>query len=109
MSVWKPAGIEQEPEVILTHWSVYEIPGGDRHFCGYNILLREGRASSAIQEFDHQKMVGRTRSGRIYKLKGEPGSDPDARYVWHMWLGLNGIDPDLAINVTREIVDRGTT
>lgn len=89
MSIWKPASIEDQPEVILTHWSVRELPNGDRHFSGYESEYQQGRASSKIVEFDVKQMKGKTRSGRVYFLKGPPGAHPDGEYVWNRWLHIN--------------------
>ena len=105
MAVWKPDSISDEPEVILANWCVFEIDGKDRHFCGYNVILREGRVSSRIEEFDQPNMAGRTRSGRIYKLQGAHGWDSNARYVWTRWCNINGIDADSVRNVSEEIVN----
>lgn len=105
MAVWKPGDITEEPEVILSNWKVLEVNSNDRHFCGYNLSLREGRVSSRIEEFDPSTMMGRTRSGRIYSLRGVPGSHPDADYVWATWCCLNSIDRDSVRDVTKEIID----
>ena len=88
MGIWSVAPIDEEPEIILTDWTVYEITSGlwpdkTRHFVGYNALGREGRVSSVIVQYDHEKAVGMTKSGRIYKLKGPQGSgSSDGLHVW---------------------------
>lgn len=105
MAVWRPGDITDEPEVVLSSWKVLEIESGDRHFCGYNLLLREGRVSSRIEEFDPSTMMGRTRSGRVYSLQGKPGWNSDASYVWATWCRLNGINRDLVRDVTKEIAN----
>lgn len=89
MSIWKPATIEDQPEVVLTHWNVRELPNGDRHFSGYEPEYQQGRTSSKIIEFDVKQMKGKTRSGRVYFLKGPPGAHPDGEYVWNRWLRIN--------------------
>jgi len=89
----------------MTSWRVFEIDGRDRHFCGYNVLLREGRVSSRIEEFDQTTMTGRTKSGRIYRLQGSPGWNGDAQYVWGRWCSINGIDAESVKNVSEEIVN----
>lgn len=104
MSVWKPGDITEEPEVILLNWKILEVESNDRHFCGYNISLGEGRVSSRIEEFDPSTMMGRTRSGRIYSLQGAPGFHPDADYVWATWCRLNRIDRNLVRDVTMEVI-----
>ncbi len=81
----------EEPEVTLVRWQVMEIEAGTRHFVGYNLRLREGRVSSPIQTFDPKRLTGMTRSGRIYKLIGEPDVDPDAECTWYGWMRVNGV------------------
>ena len=91
MPIWSVASIQQEPEVVLSSWRIMETPEGTRHFVGYNENWREGRVSSAIQEFDPVALVGRTRSGRVYKLCGTSGYNSDAEYVWNQWCHINGV------------------
>ena len=102
MNIWKPDPVEQSPDVILKHWSVYELENGSRHFVGFNTLDHAGRTSSAIQQFDHKTQQGITRRGRKYFLDGPPGYHADAQYVWHSWCGINKIDVESVKNVTNE-------
>ena len=67
------------------------------HFNGYNYRDREGRMSSRIVEFDAERMVGRTRSGRVYELKGPPDFDLDAEYVLRRWIRFNNADRNFEI------------
>lgn len=104
--IWKPASITEEPETILTKWQVYKVEnpngsGWDIHFHGWTGW--EGRVCSAVQEFDKETMRGRTRSGRIYELKGSPGLNGDAEYTWHRWLNIYG-NPKTE-NITEEYYD----
>ena len=94
MPIWKTRSIEQVPQLTLIHWSVRELPNGDRHFVGYNITEMEGRVSSKIVKFDPEAMVGRTRSGRVYKLDGSMGTSGDSEYTWNRWLNIYGLSPD---------------
>jgi hypothetical protein len=99
--------IHETPELELKNWKVFEVdselwPGKTRHFVGYNITEREGRVSSAIEVFDKETMTGRTKSGRVYKLVGEPGYDPDADYVWGFFVVRNKLSE--IVNVTQEMV-----
>ncbi len=103
MPVWKPGTVADEPEVVLTSWHVFEVANGDRHFCGWNVGDREGRVSSRIVEFDASAMTGRTRSGRVYRLSGRPGTDGDALYVRARWLRINGFDPEVRVLPADEI------
>jgi len=93
-SIWKTTSIEQTPNLELRSWRIYEVSskfweGRTRHFSGYNVTEREGRASTQIAEFDKGKMVGRTESGRIYNLVGPAGYDKDATYVWDCYCRRN--------------------
>lgn len=94
--------VEIEPIVIITHWSVLEAEFGDgcktRHIVGRHI--DKGRASTAIQLFDTEKKRITTRSGRIYQLKGDHGTDKDAKYVWNQWCAL--INVKNFVDVTHE-------
>jgi hypothetical protein len=97
MNLWQSSSVEDTPLVILSRWRIFEVttPYQDlptRHFVGYNETEHEGRASSAIEEFDRINMQGVTRSGRIYKLTGEPGMDRDALYVWGRWSQINHVE-----------------
>ena len=91
MPVWKVESIEADPEIVLVDWIIFEVTSElwsqkTSHFVGYNIHGREGRVSSAIVQFDGEKMTGKTRSGRIYQLKGPQGSgSPDGLHTWNYW------------------------
>lgn len=90
MAVWNVTTVSETPELELVNWAVMELPSGDRHFAGYNITEGEGRASSKIIEFDKKALIGKTQSGRIYKLLGAPGIYGDGVYVWERWCRING-------------------
>jgi len=102
MAIWAPASINEEPEITLIRWSVMALEDGSRHFVGARDD-NTGRVSSAIREFDRKTMTGRTRSGRVYRLKGHPGFDADAYYVWQIWCMHNDIAPGTYANVTEEM------
>jgi hypothetical protein len=92
-------GIEKpEPDddfaVAIALWSIKEVVYGDNnepthHLVGFIPQDSDGRASSAIQSFDKEKMIIETSSGRLYKLHGRPGSHADARFVWSRWKDFN--------------------
>jgi hypothetical protein len=88
--VWNVARVDLQPSMTLVRWQIYEVPNGDRHFSGWAVENREGRASSAIRTFDPSTMTGVTSSGRVYRLQGPPGEDSDGLYVWHRWARING-------------------
>ena len=89
-SVWSASSLTEVPEIELTNWQVMQLPHGDRHFVGWNVTEREGRVSSKIIEFDAATRRGRTRSGRIYQLRGPTGHDGDGAYTWSRWMQRNG-------------------
>jgi hypothetical protein len=101
MSIWLPISVEKEPEVGLTHWQIMEVSDQigtkSRHFVGLDQF--GGRVSSSIQEFDANKKIGVTRSGRIYKLIGCPSKSLDAEYVWNIWKKDNKITEEIVINI----------
>lgn len=92
MSVHRVPPIPIEPETVLSHYRVFELPEGSRHFCGYVAPDREGRVSSQITSWDPETRTGTTMRGRRYRLEGEAGFDPDAEYVWDQWKRINAID-----------------
>lgn len=89
--VHKTSPVEAAPEVILTEWSVVELPDGKRHFIGWNKIDGEGRVSSAIVSYDKETKIAKTNSGRTYKLLGESGFNRDASYVWGVWMLINNV------------------
>lgn len=90
MPVWRIAPIADEPSSTLVSWSAFETERQERHLCGYAQESREGRVTSAIETFDPERTSATTRSGRIYKLVGRPGADPDAECPKARWLSVNG-------------------
>ena len=104
------AGITEQPEIILERWSVKEVsgylkrPGRTRHFVGWNVVDVEGRASTAICEFDPTTRRGRTESGRVYELRGDSGYQADAAYIWKRWSLINGLTEET--DVTAEYLPR---
>ena len=83
--VWKTVRVHEQPSLTLVRWQVMQLPNGDRHFVGYAVENKEGRASTAVTTFDATSLKGVTASGRVYKLSGRPGHDGDAENVWHAW------------------------
>lgn len=95
MSIWATLPVKDEPSVTITDWRIYEVDAAGRktrHFIGYNDSEREGRVSSAIQNFDINTMKGTTNSGRVYQLSGRPYYNKEAGYVWDYWKRLNEIE-----------------
>jgi hypothetical protein len=93
MSVWPIAPVEDEPSTTLLRWKVWTCwPGEERHLVGWAVEDREGRVSSAVLEFDVCTLRAKTRSGRVYQLRGKPGHDRDAAYVWSWWTEVNRVE-----------------
>lgn len=103
MPLWTFGSVEQEPSVHLVSWKVVEIDAGTRHFVGADALDRTGRVSSAIVQLDLTAKRGVTRSGRVYKLVGEPGHTGDGNYVWTRWCEINGVRS--FTDVTQEMLE----
>lgn len=112
MPVWPVQPINERPSITLEDWSVYEVylDGDDqprtRHLVGYSLEDRPGQVSSAVERFDCENRCARTRSGRVYQLKGRPASNPDATYVWQWWKRLNGLTKayDVTLDMAQNMV-----
>jgi hypothetical protein len=91
MPVWETTPLNQQPDITLRSWQVLEAPNGERHLVGYCVENSEGRASSAVEHIHPATLVAQTRSGRRYQLRGRPGHDSDAEYVWRAYMSVNGI------------------
>jgi len=91
MTIWKVDGVVGEPEIVLVRWRILELEGGDRHLVGAREDNFTGRVSTAITTFDPSRMMATTRSGRTYQLRGAPGYNADAQYVWEQWCLGNGV------------------
>lgn len=92
----------------IVSWSVREaiFYNGDmsRHLIGF-IPGRSGRVTSAIQTFCPESRTITTQSGRVYTLKGMPGSSEDGQYVWKYWSAGNCVihDKDVTDEYTKQI------
>jgi hypothetical protein len=42
-------------------------------------------------KFDSSRVMATTQSGRTYQLRGAPGYNADAQYVWERWGNENGV------------------
>lgn len=70
--VTRAKSADEEPHVIMTDWCVIRNDlTDDLYFLG---RTPEGkpRITTEIQEFEPLLMSGRTRSGRFYRLEGDP-------------------------------------
>lgn len=91
MPIRRPDAVDVEPVVLLSRWTVFRLEDGSVHLCGSASFL-EGRVSSAVKSFDYQDATAVTRSGRLYKLMGEPGTDEHAAYLWSKWTALYNVE-----------------
>ena len=92
MSIWRVAPVNEVPSITLRDWKIYEIENGiSRHAVGYDINNYQGYVSSRIATFDYENKRFISRSGRVILLKGAPGFDNDAQYVWSTWKKLNKV------------------
>jgi hypothetical protein len=101
MPVWKSASVDHEPTTTLVSWQVMAFANGERSFVGYAVESREGRVSSAVVTFDVKALRGVTRSGRVYQLRGRPGVDSDAAYLWRRY--VSGHDDSTWTDVTASV------
>jgi hypothetical protein len=91
-SVWNSVPVGEAPTITVVRWSVVECSNGHRYLRGYCLELREGRASTSIVEFDAKQARCRTASGRVYTLRGPPGCDADADWVWDAYSRVNALE-----------------
>lgn len=96
--IHRVASVHEQPEIILQRWSVREVSGylgqtrrRTRHFVGWNLENTEGRTSTPIIMYDPVSRRGKTESGRVYELRGAPGFQADAEYVWKRWARINTV------------------
>lgn len=87
-SVWKVDSVTDQPEITLTRWSIRHASDGD-HFVG--TTHGAGRVSTPVVSFDATTKKGKTHSGRVYELVGEPGHSGDAEHTWAMYKSINKI------------------
>lgn len=84
--------VEDDPRIELIQWRIAKDKEGQAHFIGWSEKDWEGRVSSDIATFDRSTMTGTTKSGRKYRLEGDPDHNPDAEYVWYVWLRRNATE-----------------
>jgi hypothetical protein len=88
--VWNVASIEDQPSVHLYNWTIKETNEGGAYFVGEE-SGGSGRVSTRIVEFDDEKKVGRTTSGRVYQLCGEERRSSNGEYVWIRYKMINNL------------------
>jgi len=110
-SIWSTPSVSAQPVIILERWRVLEVDNQQgqvqRHFVGFNVEDCEGRVSTAIQQFDPVTGQGVTKSGRTYKLIGNPGYDSDGAWVWAYWSRVHKLanERDLSGELWAAMVD----
>ena len=107
MALWSIASVAAEPEVSIAKWRILEIDAGTRHFVGADERDFSGRVSSAIVAFDYDTLRGKTLSGRVYQLVGNPGRANNADYVWLRWCEVNEVNSfsDVTAQLLAGVVD----
>ena len=97
MAIWTIASVDAEPELAVCQWRVVEATYADAsepttlHFVGCCAERETGRVSTAIRVLDLEKRQGRTASGRVYELRGEPCVSREADYVWQAYADINAV------------------
>ncbi len=89
MPIWRPLPVEFEPVIPMVCWQIIRLPEGDRHLLGRHANGLEIRVSSRLVGFERATMKVRTRSGRIYLLRGASGFSGDDEYVLLGWCRVN--------------------
>jgi len=88
---------DRQSMIELSEWIIIECeyknsPEKTINFVGYNAAKSEGRVSSAIVNFDKEKMEGITTSGQVYHLDGDNGRGGlEGRQVFREWIRINDI------------------
>jgi hypothetical protein len=86
------ADVTDEPRTTLLRWRVMSTRQRTHHFVGWALEAGTGRVSSYVVAWDPKRKLGRTSSGRLYELRGQPGCDADGAYVWTQWLRAVGVE-----------------
>lgn len=107
MPYYSTPPVADQPQINLARWRIMQTESGDHHFVGYNIDDQEGRVSTVVLQFDVERRLGITSSGRVYELHGPPGLDPDAGYVWHVWKAVNHVTK--AEDITEDVLSGHAT
>lgn len=107
--IWTLQPILSAPEITLTKWAAYDVPligearPWTRHFVGYSKELGEGQCTTPVVVFDPVRGLGRTKTGRVYRLEGAPGNSMPGKLVWTRWKSLNKVTTEN--DATDEVID----
>ena len=91
MSIWKTAGVSEQPHLTLDAWRCFELPTGALHLLGFCIETCSGRVSTELGRLELASRTAVSVSGRSYRLIGKPGLNRDADYVWRRWAVANSV------------------
>ena len=97
MPIWNVASVDDEPELSLRSWRILEVTYANpdepstRHIVGCTVGRSSGRVSSAIHVIDMMTLKAVSKSGRVYELRGMPGYNLEAEYVWNGWASINEV------------------
>lgn len=86
-----------EPSLEICSWRILQASYRDTqaqatmHFLGRCAQRPTSRVSSAIRSLELDNRRGRTESGRLYKLVGEPSINGKADCLWQAWAALNKV------------------
>lgn len=88
---------DRRSNIELSEWIIIECEYRNSqkktiNFVGYDAAKGKGRVSSALVNFDLEKMEGITSSGRVYHLDGDDGRGGlEDRYVFREWHEINDV------------------
>lgn len=102
--IWPIASVDDRPQILLSTWRLYEISAAwsavpTRHLVGWADEAAHAQVSSAVEQIDPAQRGCVTRSGRLYRLIGAPGSTVETAFVWDTWKVVNGVKGE------REVTD----
>lgn len=86
-----------EPEITLSSWRVFDVDfdiekvPSSYHLVGIDVSEGDGRVSSPIRKMDLALNIVTTRSGRLYRLAGQPGSGGVQSDIWKNWQRMNRV------------------
>lgn len=105
MSTWLLPSVDTQPSACLILWQAYRFSFGDQYWDilrGWDPENSCGRCSTPVVALTPAAATAKTQSGRLYRLEGEPGQDPDAQYVFESRYGMTIPPAFQLIEVTDE-------
>lgn len=89
--VWKCRPVEQVALVELSRWRLLRVSSGEVNLVGFRAERCTARVSTPVLLLDGAARSALTKSGRQYRLVGEPRADEDADFVWREWSRANRV------------------